>query len=467
MFLRGTKLTFITILILSITNCMQSDNAVQVFEEVSSTESGIVFDNPLDFDKDFNIYKYRNFYNGGGVAVGDINNDGLIDVYFTANMRPNRLFLNKGNFQFEDISESAGISGTRSWSTGVSMADINGDGFIDIYISNSGDVEGDNKQNELFINNGDLTFTESAEQFGLADRGFSTQASFFDYDRDGDLDLYLLNNSYRAIGSFNLQINERGSRDEVGGDKLYRNDGDVFTDVSSEAGIYGSVIGFGLGVTILDSNRDGWLDMYVSNDFFERDYLYINNQDGTFDEVLVDAINSISGASMGADAADINHDGYPEIFVTEMLPEPEERVKTVTTFESWDKYQFSLENGYYHQFTRNMFQLNNGVDSYSEVGRLTGVEATDWSWAALMNDFDHNGETDLFVANGIYQDLTDQDYIQYVSSNEIIQTITGGDEVDFQQLIDLIPSRPIPNYMFLGEGELKFTNVAQIGRAHV
>ncbi len=442
-------------------SCDFQDPGPKVFEVVSPEESGINFENPLDFDKDFNIYKYRNFYNGGGVAIGDINNDGLQDVYFTANMRPNKLFLNKGNFQFEDISESAGISGVRSWSTGVSMADINGDGLVDIYISNSGDVEGDNKQNELFINNGDLTFTESAEDYGLADRGFSTQASFFDYDKDGDLDLYLLNNSYRAIGSFNLQINERGSRDEVGGDKLYRNDGDVFTDVSAEAGIYGSVIGFGLGVTILDSNRDGWQDLYVSNDFFERDYLYINNQDGTFDEVLVESIKSISGASMGADAADINHDGYPEIFVTEMLPEPEERVKTVTTFESWDKYQFNLENGYYHQFTRNMFQLNNGEGTYSEIGRITGVEATDWSWAALMNDFDHNGETDLFVANGIYQDLTDQDYIQYVSSNEIIQTITGGDEVDFQQLIDLIPSRPIPNYMFSGQGDLEFSNVAE------
>ncbi len=459
LFRKGTINLYLVVVFFSF-GCIPSDNGVQVYEKLSGSETGIVFNNPLDFDQDFNIYKYRNFYNGGGVAVGDVNNDGLLDIYFTANMRDNRLFINQGNFLFEDVTESAGVAGTRSWSTGVSMVDINADGLIDIYVSNSGDVEGDNKQNELFINNGDLTFTESAEEYGLADRGFSTQASFFDYDKDGDLDLYLLNNSYRAIGSFNLQINERESRDQVGGDKLYRNDGDTFTDVSAEAGIYGSVIGFGLGVTILDVDRDGWLDLYVSNDFFERDYLYINNQDGTFDEVLEESIKSISGASMGADAADINNDGYPEIFVTEMLPEPEERVKTVTTFESWDKYQFALENGYYHQFTRNMFQLNNSDGSFSEVGRLTGVEATDWSWAALMNDFDHNGHTDLFVANGIYQDLTDQDYIQYVSSNEIIQTITGGDQVDFKQLIDLIPSRPIPNYMFSGEGDLRFTNRA-------
>jgi hypothetical protein len=454
------KILTVSLAIFLIAGCNQTPNEPPLFEQLSGNETGLVFDNPLDFDADFNIYKYRNFYNGGGVAFGDINNDGLLDVYMTANMRDNRLFLNKGDFQFEDITEQAGVAGERSWSTGVSMADINGDGLIDIYISNSGDVAGDNKQNELFINNGDLTFTEQAEEYGLADRGFSTQASFFDYDKDGDLDLYLLNNSYRAIGSFNLQINERDSRDEVGGDKLYRNDGDFFTDVSAEAGIYGSIIGFGLGVTIADVNRDGWQDLYVSNDFFERDYLYINQQDGSFKEVLVDAIKSISGASMGADAADINHDGYPEIFVTEMLPEPEERVKTVTTFESWDKYQYSVSNGYYHQFTRNMFQLNNGDGSFAEVGRLTGVEATDWSWAALMSDYDHNGHTDLFVANGIFQDLTDQDYIQYVSSNEIIQTITGGDEVDYQQLIDLIPSVPIPNYMFAGQGDLNFDNKA-------
>jgi hypothetical protein len=446
---------------LMIVSCNRTPQEPPLFEQLNLSDIGLEFENPLDFDADFNIYKYRNFYNGGGVAFGDINNDGLLDVYMTANMRDNRLYLNKGDFQFEDITEQAGVAGDRSWSTGVSMADINGDGLIDIYISNSGDVAGDNKQNELFINNGDLTFTERGEEYGLADRGFSTQASFFDYDKDGDLDLYLLNNSYRAIGSFNLQMNERGSRDEVGGDKLYRNDGNVFTDVSAEAGIYGSIIGFGLGVTIADVNRDGWQDLYVSNDFFERDYLYINQQDGSFKEVLESSIKSISGASMGADAADINHDGYPEIFVTEMLPEPEERVKTVTTFESWDKYQFSVSNGYYHQFTRNMFQLNKGDGSFAEIGRFTGVEATDWSWAALMGDYDHNGHTDLFVANGIYQDLTDQDYIQYVSSNEIIQTITGGDEVDYQQLIDLIPSRPVPNYMFANQGDLNFENKAE------
>ncbi len=442
-------------------SCTAFTNEEQLFEKLPASRTGITLSNDLSYDEDFNIYKYRNFYNGGGVAIGDVNNDGLLDIYMTANQKPNRLYLNKGDFQFEDITESAGVKGERAWATGASFADVNGDGWLDIYVSNSGDVKGDNKQNELFINNGDLTFTERAEEFGVADRGYSTQASFFDYDKDGDLDLYLLNNSYRAIGSFNLQRNERGERDPIGGDKLYRNDGDTFTDVSAEAGIYGSIIGFGLGVTISDFNRDGWMDMYVSNDFFERDYLYINNRDGSFSETLERSINSISGASMGADAADMNHDGYPEIFVTEMLPEPEERVKTVTTFENWDKYQFSVKNGYYHQFTRNMYQLNLGGARFSEIGRLAGVEATDWSWAALMADLDHSGTTDIFVANGIYQDLTDQDYIQYASSNEIIQSVTSGDNVDYKKLIDLIPSNPIPNYAFSGTDGLRFVNKAE------
>lgn len=229
-----------------------------LFTSLSSDQTGIDFANQLKYDKEFNIYTYRNFYNGGGVAAGDINNDGLIDLYFTANMLSNRLYLNKGNFEFEDITEKAGVAGKAAWSTGVAMADINGDGFLDIYVCNSGDVKGDNKQNELFINNGDGTFREEAEKWGIADRGYSTHAAFFDYDKDGDLDMYLLNNSYQAIGSFNLRRNERPKRDPLGGDKFFRNDGEGFTDVSEEAGIFGSVIGFGLGVTVGDINRDGW-----------------------------------------------------------------------------------------------------------------------------------------------------------------------------------------------------------------
>lgn len=431
------------------------------FSLLESSSSGVTFRNDLEFRKDFNIYTYRNFYNGGGVGIGDINNDGYVDIYFTANMSPNKLYLNNGDLTFEDITDSARVAGTRSWSTGVSMVDINGDGWLDIYVCNSGDIEGDNKQNELFINQGDGTFTERAEDYGLSDQGYSTHAAFFDYDKDGDLDLYLLNNSFQAIGSFNLRKNERPVRNKEGGDKLFRNDNGQFIDVSESAGIYGSVIGFGLGVTVGDIDLDGWQDIYVSNDFFERDYIYMNNGDGTFTENLESQMKSISGASMGADMADINNDGYPEIFVTEMLPEPNERLKTKTTFENWDRYQYNLDNGYYHQFTRNMLHLNNGNESFSEIGRLSGVEATDWSWGALISDFDNDGMKDLFIANGIYQDLTDQDYINYISTDEMAKSVITREGVDFQTLVNVIPSNRIPNYMYRNKGKLKFEDVTE------
>ena len=433
----------------------------QLFTLLNTDSSGIDFTNQLDYNKDFNIYTYRNFYNGGGVAIGDINQDGLMDVYFTANMHPNKLFLNKGNFQFEDITEKAGVAGTRAWSTGVTMSDINGDGLMDIYVCNSGDLAGDNKQNELFINLGDGTFVEAATKYGLADKGYGTHATFFDYDKDGDLDAYLLNNSYRSIFDFNEKKEQRNERDELGGDKFFRNDSGLFVDVSEEVGVYGSEIGFGLGVTAGDVNRDGWVDMYVSNDFFERDYLYMNQGDGTFKEDLENQILSLSVASMGADMADINNDGYPEIFVTEMLPEGEDRFKTKMTFENWDRYQLNIKNGYYHQFTRNVMQLNNGNGSFSEIGRLAGVEATDWSWGALMADYDNDGLKDLYVSNGLHKDIIDQDYIQFVSNEEIVRQMVTKEGVNYQKLIDTIPSTRIANYLYQNTGDLSFKNKAK------
>ncbi|HLT50578.1 MAG TPA: VCBS repeat-containing protein [Arenibacter sp.] len=428
-----------------------------LFQLMDSTRTGINFINDLSYDQEFNVYRYRNFYNGGGVAIGDINNDGLLDIYFTANLSGNKLYLNKGDLKFEDVTEIAGVAGTRAWSTGVTFADINGDGLLDIYVCNSGDIAGDNKQNELFINNGDLTFTESAEKYGLDDKGYSTHASFFDYDKDGDLDVYLLNNSYKSIGSFNLQRNERYERDLLGGDKFLRNDGETFMDVTEEAGIYSSVIGFGLGVTVGDIDNDGWEDIYVSNDFFERDYLYLNNQDGTFREVLTEQIKSISGSSMGADVADINNDGYNDLFVTEMLPSEYTRLKTVTTFENWNKYQLNLKNDYYHQFTRNTLQLNNSNSTFSEIGRFSGVEASDWSWGALFFDMDNDGLKDLFIANGIYKDLTNQDYLQYISSETVIQSIVANNKVDYNKLIEIIPSNMVENHAYKNLGDLEFT----------
>ncbi|GIL24049.1 MAG: hypothetical protein BroJett042_25620 [Bacteroidota bacterium] len=438
--------------------CTHNNEEITLFKSLSAESTGITFRNDLSFNQEFNIYTYRNFYNGGGVGIGDFNNDGFMDIYFTSNQSSNKLYINKGNLQFEDITDKAGVNGTKSWSTGVALADVNGDGLLDIYVCNSGDVKGDDKENELFINNGDLTFSEKAREYGLADKGFTTHAVFFDYDRDGDLDLYILNNSYQAIGSFNLMKNERPNRDKLGGDKLMRNDGGHFTDVSEEAGIYGSIIGFGLGATVGDVNKDGWPDIYVSNDFFERDYLYINNKDGSFKECLTEQMKSISAASMGADMADINNDGWPEIFVTDMLPNDYKRLKTITTFENWDRYQYNVSNDYYHQFNRNMLQLNNRNSTFSEIGRLAGVEATDWSWGALIFDMDNDGLKDIFVANGIYQDLTNQDYLQYISNDEVVKSIVSGNKVNYKTLVDLIPSNPVPNFAFKNSGELIFLN---------
>jgi len=456
-----------------------------LFTNMPASYTGIDFVNELSYNKEFNIYTYRNFYNGGGVALGDVNNDSLLDIYFCGNMKTGRLYINKGDFRFEDVTEEAGLMREGVWVTGASFADINGDGLMDLYLCKSGKPSGENRYNELFINQGTQetedgirypTFSEEAHEYGIADMGFSTHAAFFDYDKDGDLDCYLLNNSFRPIGSFDLRKNQRYERDTLGGNKLYRNDGGKYVDVSEEAGIYGSIIGFGLGVSVADINRDGWQDIYVSNDFFERDYLYLNNQDGTFSESLEQQIQELSGASMGADIADVNNDGYPEIFVTDMLPEDDARMKTKTTFENWDKYQANVMNGYYRQFTRNVLQLNRGpapfkVSSsyhdklypeqelnnpqgvlFSEIGRLAGTYATDWSWGALIMDLDNDGWKDIFVANGIVQDLTDQDYINFIADPRTVRKIITKDSVNFKQLIDVIPSNPLPNYAFHNNG---------------
>ena len=450
------KIVLYFFILFFMTSCSEEQSDAPLFTLKDNPSIGLDFVNNLDYTNDFNVYKYRNYYNGGGVAIGDINNDNLVDVYMIANQNPNQLFLNKGNWKFENITSNANVGGTRSWSTGVTMVDINADGLLDIYVCNSGDVKGDNKENELFINNGDLTFTESAAQYNLNDKGYSTQASFFDYDKDGDLDAYILNNSFQAIGSFNLRVSERPKRDLLGGDKLMRNDNGKFVDVSVEAGIYGSVIGFGLGITVGDVNNDQWEDIFISNDFFERDYLYINQKDGTFSEELTEQIPSISGASMGADIADINNDGYNEIFVTEMLPSEYERLKTVTTFENWDKYQYNVKNGYYHQYTHNYLHLNNGNNTFSDISRLSGVEASDWSWGALFFDMDNDGKKDIYIANGIYKDLTNQDYLQYIANESVLASVIKDDGVDYKQLIDIIPSNKVANHAYHNQGNLNF-----------
>ena len=479
--LMNNHTVFFFFILVSLISCNKNVETPTLFTKLPSTQTGISFTNKLEYDRNFNIYKYRNFYNGGGVAIGDINNDGLPDIYMTSNMHHNKLYLNKGNFKFEDITEKAGCAGTKSWATGVTMADVNGDGFLDIYVCNSGDIKGGSRENELFINNGSplggqegVTFTEKAAEFGLDDKGLSTHAAFFDYDKDGDLDCYLLNNSFRSIGSFNLQKNLRNTRDSLGGHKLFRNDGPPkiengkktggFVDVSAKAGIYGSVQAFGLGVMVGDINKDGWQDIYVCNDFFERDYLYINQKNGTFKEDFENQFGHCGAASMGADMADINNDALPDIFNTEMLPNDNRRLKTKTTFDDWNRYQYYRTNGYYNQFTHNAFQINNGDNTFSETAFASGMGATDWSWSALMADLDNDGWKDVYVTNGIYQELTDQDFIQFISDENIMRSVIKGDSVDWKRLIDAIPSEAIANYAFHNQGEsgngLRFQNRA-------
>jgi len=456
------KIALFALLGLTAAQCTYDPKIESLFTQMEPTKIGIGFQNDLSYDKDFNVFNYRNFYNGGGVAVGDINNDGYVDLYFTANQTSNKLYLNNGDWTFTDITDASGTNGQQAWSTGAAMADVNGDGWLDIYVANSGDIRGDSRANELFLNNGDNTFTEAAEAWGVADQGLSTHGVFFDYDRDGDLDLYVLNNSYRAIGSFNLQKSSREIRDPEGGDKLYRNEGDHFTDVSEAAGIMGSEIGFGLGTTVGDVNGDGWLDIYISNDFFEKDYLYINQGNGTFSEELEQHMRHTSFASMGADMADINNDGAPDLFVTDMLPQGVRRLNQTTTFENWDVYQGKLDWGYYHQFNRNMLHLNTEDGDFIEIGQLSGVEATDWSWGALIADLDNDGWRDLYISNGIAHDLTDQDYINYISNEEVMRSIVTEEGVNYKELIDLMPTTRIPNYAYKNvAGGYKFVDQAK------
>lgn len=446
-------------------SCSKTEDTL--FESLPSSVTGIDFVNRSLERKDFNIFNYRNFYNGGGVAIGDINNDGLSDIFVTSNFEDNKLYLNKGKMAFEDITVKAGITGKKFWSTGATFADVNGDGLMDIYVCNSGSR--DQRGNQLYINqgikNGIPSYKEQAKEAGLEDGGFSTHAAFFDYDRDGDLDMYLLNNSFTPIDKLGY-VNLRNERDKLGGDKLFRNDSPTateikFTDVSEEAGIYGSLIGFGLGITIGDVNNDNWPDIYISNDFYERDYLYINQKNGTFKEDLENQMPHTSLSSMGADIADINNDGNLDIFVTDMLPGDDRRLKTTSVFEGYNLVDLKLKQGFWHQYMRNNLHLNNGDGSFSEIGQLAGVHATDWSWGALIFDMDNDGLKDLFVANGIAKDLTDQDFVEFLGDRNTMQQMLDGKIFNAKEFIDKISSVPIPNYAYKNEGNLKFTNNAK------
>jgi len=434
---------------------IQNESTLFILKEKSI---GISFENTLTYSEEFNPYTYRNFYNGAGVSIGDVNNDGLNDIYFTGNMVDNKLFLNEGNWKFKDITEEAGVACPNIWSTGATFVDINGDGMLDLYVCKSGIPGGKNRHNELFINNGDLTFTESSKEYGLDIEGLSVQAAFFDYDKDGDLDTYILNNSVRSIGSFALIKDQRNIPDSEGsGNKFLRNDSGKFIDITEESGIYSSKIGFGLGITLGDYNNDSWTDIFISNDFFEKDYLYLNDTQGGFTEQMESYFESISMGSMGADYADLNNDLLPDLIVTEMLPKSLERQKSKTVFETWDKQQLAKEKGYYDQYARNTLQRNLGNEKFLELGRQAGVAATEWSWGALMFDADNDGLRDIFISNGIYKDLLDQDFLTYEANDETIKNRVNKKEKNIiKNLIDKMPSKAVSNSAYKNLGDFNF-----------
>lgn len=457
------KPAFFALAIWMLSACNNGHDKPALFTLQSNADIGVNFINQLNEQDRTNVFTFRNYYNGGGVAVGDINNDGLNDVFLTSNMGGNQLYINKGNWKFEDVTAKAGVKGTKYWSTGATMVDINGDGWLDIYVCHSGNARGNEKGNELFINQHNGTFKEEAAKYGLVDNGLSTQSIFFDMDNDGDLDCFILNNSFRPIGSFDFNKNLRAIVDELGGARLYRNDNGHFTNVTKQAGIFSSDIGFGLGVSVVDINQDGYPDIYVSNDFFERDYLYINQKDGTFKEDIQNQMGHLSLASMGSDIADINNDGQYDIFTTEMLPEGDQRLKKMTSFESYDVIKAKQRDGYYNQFMQNCLQVNNGDGTFSETAFYSGVAATDWSWGALMFDMDNDGWKDIFVSNGIYKDLTDQDYIEFLGNRDNMAKIAEGrKKFDYKDFTDKMNSTALSNYAYLNNHNLTFTNKSAV-----
>jgi hypothetical protein len=429
----------------------------QLFEKLSSEESNITFNNQLLESENISILDYLYYYNGGGVALGDINNDGLVDIYFTSNQGKNKLYLNKGKNKFEDISAKAGVESQSDWNAGTVMADVNGDGYLDIYVCAVVGINGFEGQNELFINNKDNTFTESAAEYGLDLDNYSSSAAFFDYDLDGDLDMYLLNHAVHSESSFgNADI--RNKRSYECGDKLFRNDNGKFIDVSEQAGIFGGANGYGLGLAVSDFNLDGYPDIYVGNDFHEDDYYYLNNGDGTFTESLKQYFGHTSRFSMGVDVADVNHDGFPDILSLDMLPEDEKVLKSSLGDDNVQMLKMRTEKlGYHYQYSRNTLQLNQAGGHFTETALLSGVAATDWSWSTLFGDYDQDGEQDIFVSNGIPKRPNDLDYVKYYSNDQIKSKISTTKLLD-KEALKRMPKGNVTNYVFQGAADLQFKN---------
>lgn len=436
-------------------SCSREDKTL--FSELDQEETGIRFRNDLVETNDLNVLSYIYFYNGGGVAAGDLNNDGFADLVFTGNQAGNKVYINNGNFSFKDVSKSAGMENQNGWSTGVVLVDINNDGWNDIYICRSGDYNPANRKNLLFINNHDNTFSERGALYGLDDSGYSTHAAFLDYDKDGDLDMFLINHSIHYFQVDNEFTRLKNRPDKNFGSKLYQNNNNVFVDVSEDAGIVSNVISFGLGVAVGDVNGDGWPDVYVSNDFKEQDYLYINNRNGTFTNELEERIDHTSLFSMGSDMEDVNNDGHPDLMTLDMLPPDNLRLKMTAGAENFDKFKILHDAGFYWQYMRNMFHINNGDGTFSEIGSLSGIANTDWSWAPLFADFDNDGNKDLFVTNGYVRDYTNMDFMKFMVDYQT-KVYTTGKELPLLELISKMPSSELNNYIFRNNGDLTFTS---------
>ncbi len=459
----------ICLLIGVLTSCGESASNLsseKMFTNIPTEITGVTFkNNILESDK-LHYYKYLYIYIGGGVAAADFNNDGLEDLFFTSNIYHNKLFLNKGNFEFEDITIRAGIKKRVGFDVGVSIVDINNDGFLDIYINRAGWFKGEEKlANMLYINNGDLTFTEQAENYGIADKGRSVSSTFFDYDKDGDLDLYIANApSGYSLSSKIIDLEEIQKSIKTaafkGSDKLYRNEGNgTFKDVSVSAGILPD-LGFGLNAQVGDLNNDGWPDIYVSNDFISPDFAYINNKDGTFSEGRNDLFKHISYYSMGSDIADINNDGYTDMMVLDMSPEDYIRSKTTMSMMSADRFNEMVDKNYHYQYMHNVMQLNNGNGTYSEIANMAGIAKTDWSWSTLFADFDLDGYNDIYVTNGIYRDVVDRDVNNQINAH-ISKNKKNLKEEDFYKFTQMLPQQKLTNYFFKNKGDLSFNNTTK------
>ncbi len=438
-----------------------------LFELMEKT--GIDFTNQVEDGKKENSFLFRNFYNGGGVAIGDINNDGLADVFLTSNTAANKLYLNKGNFQFEDISVKAGIIADDIWNTGVVMADINADGWLDIYVCSSGHMPTGNRLNKLYINNRNGGFTEEAKKYGLDIKAYTTQVSFFDYDMDGDLDCFMINNSPIPVNQLEFS-NKRdlleskwpvGDFLKGGGDHLYQNNNGRFTEVTQDAGIHGTLLSFGMGVSVGDINNDGYPDVYVANDSYERDYLYINQKNGKFKDMLEEKMQHTSFSSMGADIADVNNDGYSDIFTTDMLPLSDFRIKTTGAFDDIDMFNRKIGAGFYYHYVKNCLQLNSPSGNFKDIGNYSGVSASDWSWGALMFDMDNDGWNDILACNGVNHDVTDLDFMNFFANDVIQRMILSGKKDEVDQVLKQIPKTPLPNKVYKNEHNLKFIDIGE------